>query len=202
MYLSVSLLVIAGLVVGIATVIWRKLSYLKKLPVDSNQPLANYWLSDFFPELRHYWKELDLRSYQVYFLRETEKFLRRLRLLSLKLESFSNSLLNKIKSSGHYLNHQNGQNKKEEPVKFPAEILPVSPAIKNGVNYKQEEQTLILEIARDPKNAALYRRLAEIYFRLKNFTDAKESLETALKLDPEDETTKEKLEKAKAMLPT
>lgn len=199
MYLKISLILIAGLALGIFLIIVRKFPYLKKLPLNPEQEVAGTFFSDFFPEVCHRLKKVDPGSYRTYFLRESEKFFRRLRVVSLKLESFSNALISKIKTSHHY-QKEPGSGAVEE-VRSAAEATKVL-SKPDPFNYKKEEQSLIIEIAKDPKNPGLYRRLADIYLSLKNYSDARESLETVLKLDPEDEKTKEKLTKIQARLPT
>ena len=192
MYLEVSLILIAGLIAGIFIIVSRKFSYLRKLPVNSDQPAVGNFFSDFFPEIFQTLIRIDFAPYRVYLLREFEKILRRLKVVSLKLEAFSNSLLKKIRTNDAYLN---SNAKPVKPLIEPIKVLP-----KEEPNYLKEEQNLIIEIAKDPKNPELYRKLADIYMSMKNFLDAKESLQTALKLDPEDEKTKEKLAKAQEML--
>lgn len=197
MHLGVTLTLILGLAIAILAIIWRKFPYLKKLPVDMEQKMGGSFFSDFFPELHQSFRRLDFSSYQSYFLREFEKFLRRLKVVSLKLEGLANSLIRKIKTNNHYTNGNGGAVEPKKQIAEPVKVFPVE----SEVNYKKEEQSLIIEIAKDPKNPELYRRLGDIYMSMKNFLDAKESWETALKFDPEDERTKEKLAKVQSMLP-
>lgn len=196
MHLGIALTLILGLAIAIVSIIWRKFPYLKKLPIDMEQKVGVSFFSDFFPELHQSFRRFDLSSYQSYFLRELEKFLRRLKVASLKLERLANSLIRKIKTNDYYTNGNGGGVGLEKQVAEPVKVFPVE----SEVNYKKEEQSLIIEIAKDPKNPELYRRLADVYFSMKNFVDAVESLEMSLKLDSEDEKTKEKLTKAQKML--
>lgn len=183
---------------GILLIVWRKFPYLKKLPIDAEQKMVGSFFSDFFPELQQSFKKLDWVSYQGYLLREFEKFLRRLKVVSLKLEGWANSLIKKIKSNTPEVkNTKEAISQAVKVVTGPVKVFPVEPP----VNYKKEEQSLIIEIAKDPKNAELYRRLGDIYIAMKNFVDAQESLKTALKLDPDDDKTKDKLARTETMLP-
>lgn len=199
MFLLIPLFLIFGSLLAIALVIWRKLPYLKKLPVDT-PPSDSGFLSEWFPEANHYYKKIDLSAYRDYWLKELEKFLRRLRLVSLKLDRLTNSLINKTKT------RTNGAKPKEGGR---ADDLSFGTAGENVIqnkeaanNYRRQEQLLILEIAKNPKNPELYKKLAEIYISAKNFSDARESLETALELSPQDEKIKEKLEMVKKTMPT
>jgi len=200
MYLVISLVSILGLALGIVWVVARKLPYLKKLPIDSEQKMAGGFLWEFFPELHQRYRQIDLTAYQGYLLREFEKFLRRLKVISLKLETFSNRLIRKIKTNGNYHSGSTVRVVAVETVKSAEETVKIFTA-ENVIDYKKEEQSLIIEIAKDPKNPELYRRLGDIYIVMKNFLDAKDSLTTSLKFDPDDERTKEKLVKLQTMLP-
>lgn len=195
MYLIIPLLLILGSLAAICAIIWRKFPYLKKLSLEAPSSGKNIF-SEWFPEIGHQYKKINLRSYREHLFKELEKFLRRLRIWSLKFDRMANSLITKIRTSG--------QAAKTTPI---AEVQVekkevVQPTTKPPANYKREEQLLILEIAKNPKNPELYKKLAEVYVAVKNFADAKESLETALELSPQDEKIKERLESVKKMLPT
>ena len=70
----------------------------------------------------------------------------------------------------------------------PSVVQPINP-----VFLKNEEERLIIEIAQNPKNAALYESLGDLYIEMSNFNDAKESFEAAIELNPQDESIKQKL---------
>ncbi|MBI2058100.1 MAG: tetratricopeptide repeat protein [Candidatus Yanofskybacteria bacterium] len=199
MYLLIPLFIILGSLFGVLFIVWRKVPYLKKItdPVSASSidltPLA--FFSDFFPEVAGYFKRVDLGSYKNHLMKELEKFLRRLRVISLKLDSFTNKLLAKIKTE----NVRNGHSLAQE-FKEGAEVKTIQRKESLTERAKKEEQALIIEIAKNPKNPELYKKLAEVYLSVKNFSDAKESLETALELDPEDQQTKEKLEMVRGLL--
>ncbi len=63
------------------------------------------------------------------------------------------------------------------------------------MDLKAEEQRLIIEIAKNPKDATLYRELGNIYMKTGEINDAWESFKKALELEPTDEESKGKLEK-------
>lgn len=201
MYLTIPLVSISGLALGIILVIARKFPYLKKLPIDPEQNHAGNFFWEFFPELHQHYQKIDLDAYQGFLLREFEKFLRRLKVISLKMETLSNRLIKKIKTNGRYHSGSAVGVEAVQVVKPVEKVVKIFTA-KNVTDYKKEEQSLIIEIAKDPKNPELYRRLGDIYIIMKNFLDARDSLTTALKFDPEDEKTKEKLNRLQTMLPT
>ena len=70
------------------------------------------------------------------------------------------------------------------------------PIADNAVlTLKQEEQRLIIEIAKDPKNSLLYRMLGDIYVKTKEIDDAIQSYKKAIELEPTDQSSLDKLEK-------
>lgn len=199
MFFLVPLIIVLFSLSGIFFIAWRKFPYLKKISTPVSATVENYgfleFVHDFFPEIFYQFRKIDLNSYKTSFLKEFEKFLRRMRVLSLKIDRLTNSLLAKIRVE----NLKNGQSVsgefKEEP-----KTSPISQESK-FVQLKKEEQSLIIEIAKNPKNPDLYKKLAEVYIVLKNSSDARESLKAALELNPEDQQTKEKLEAVKKLLP-
>lgn len=193
------------MVVG-AVIIGRKFPYLKKLPVDSSTaPGPGLW-EGFFPEARHYWKKIDLGLYRDLFFKELEKFLRRLRLVSLKLDSFTHRLIAKVRTNGAEKNSvehltslsTGGSESKDQDENVLVSMIELSVEEKQ----KKEEHALIIEVAKNPKNPELYKKLAHLYVLAENFSDAAEALETALKLDPEDKKSAAKLRAVKKHLPT
>lgn len=200
MFLFIPLVIASISLSTICFIAWRKFPYLKKIsepsaPAAGEYSFANFF-SDLFPEVVYRCKKLDFEAYKNSLLKELEKLLRRLRVISLKIDRLTNSLLWKIKT-------ESNKNGAEKAVEFKIETKTISPKKENlAENLKREEQQLIIEIAKNPKNPELYKKLAEVYIALKNFPDAEESLEAALELDPEDQKVKEKLEEVKKNLPT
>lgn len=202
MYFIIPLTIAVSSLLVVFYVVWRKFPYLKKLSEpavaspSSGEAGLPVFLSEFFPEIIRYVEKIDFDFHKNNLLKEFEKFLRRLRVISLKLDSFTNSLLAKIKVE--VLKNE------ERPVGEFKE-LSVTKSIKRenpAEKYKKEEQLLIIEIARNPKNPELYKKLADLYILAENFLDAVEALETAVKLDPEDKKTAAKLRAVQKALPS
>ena len=191
MFFLAPLIIILFSLSGIFFIAWRKFPYLKKISAPVSVTTENYgfleFVHDFFPEIFYQFRKVDLNSYKASFLKEFEKFLRRMRVLSLKIDRLTNSLLAKIRVE----NLKNG-NAAQTEFKEEAKASPV-PQESKFVQLKKEEQLLIIEIAKNPKNPDLYKKLAEVYIALKNFSDARESLKAAEELNPNDEGTKDKL---------
>lgn len=187
-----------------AWVIARKFVYLKKLTPEALEGSAavqeNFW-AELFPELAGLLKKIKIREYGVALLAEFEKFLRRLRLISLKIDTLTNRLIHKVRRSTVYheeiLTKEAGvENEREAEISSRA-------ANGNGAKKKDlkgEEQRLIIEIAKNPKDAKLYKELGDIYVKTGEWPDAVESFKKALELDPEDESVKNKLEQASKRL--
>lgn len=203
MYLWIPLLMILGLLIGIFLIILKKMPYLKKLPTETEQDInGNFW-HDLFPEAFHCCRKIDFISYRQQFFKELEKFLRRLRVTSLKLEHLASSLISKV-NKAQAKNQLTGRPWRASPLAGESVLEnqaggqlitpPASNSVNNAFDPKKKEQSLIIEIAKNPKKTELYRQLGDVYIALKNLTDARKSFEMILKLDPEDLKAKEKLE--------
>ena len=59
-------------------------------------------------------------------------------------------------------------------------------------DMKREEQRMIIEIAKNPKDAKLYEVLGDLYIKMNNLLDAKESYEAAIELNPHSEELQKK----------
>ncbi len=189
-------------VVSIAAICWivsRKFVYLKKLSPDvlsgSIESKENFW-ADFFPGLAAYLRGGKIREHRLSFLAEFEKSLRKLRLLSLKLDTVTNRLIHRVrKSTVHHEGILNGVAAAQAEQEL---------AILNSANAKtdpkEEEQRLIIEIAKNPKDVVLYKKLGSIYMKTGEWRDAVDSFKKAIELDPEDGSVKIKLERASKKL--
>lgn len=192
MFVLIPLIFIFVSLAGVFYVVWKKMPYLKKLTIDGTNQEHDFW-SEFFPGVSSWIKSIDLEAHKITWMKEFEKFVRRLHIISLRLDNFTNSLLHKIRTKNGEV--KNGTNKVQfEKTEEPGKIK----AIINLLEVlKKEEQRLIIEIAKDPKNPDLYRKLGDLYLELKNFKDAEESFSVALDLDPDDSESKNKLHKIK-----
>ncbi len=197
MYIIVPLSLILLSAVGIFWIVWRKIPSLDKLAAsDQGFNGANLdirsgsWkdlFSDFFPEAHEGLEKLKLKEHLVLWLLELEKSLRKMRLFFLKIDRLSESLIKKIR-----LIHLS--NKPYNEVQAKPEIIKRSSVQSASIKPREEisqfdlsrkeEQRLILEIAKNPKDPNLYDILGDTYMRMKNFEDAKESYEAAIELNP------------------
>ena len=187
MYILLPLGIFIIALAGIAYIIGRKFVYLKKLsPEAINNPPATaktFW-SELFLEVVTFFGEINWREYRVKLTAEFEKLLRRLRLVFLKIDSGTHNLANRLRRS----KKRHEEILQEEMVE--EAIVHVAPSF---VDPKEEEQHLIMEIAKNPKDPLLYMRLGDIYLKTGEQENARLSFKTVLDLDPENWYAKKKL---------
>ena len=193
MFLFIPLILILTSASGIVFIVWRKLPRLEELAeIESNSTAAgsangasaeNGWRHVFYdlcPEIWNWARGIKVKEYKEMWLIEAEKLLRRLRLASLKMDRFSDSLIKKIRKRAYSENGsafsatetEIGKDKQDMGLKTEGETM-----------LKKNEQRLIIEIAKNPKNAALYEELGDLYAKMGDYRDAKESYEAAIELN-------------------
>ncbi len=179
----------------IGWIISRKFVYLKKLTPEiiegSSETQENFW-AELFPGLADRFKTSKFRVYRLNVLAEFEKLLRRLRLLSLRLDTTTNQLIHRVRKS---VVHHEGMINGEAAAQAEQELMANITNENGRADPKEEEQRLIIEIAKNPKDATLYKKLGNIYMKTGEWHDAAESFKKVLELNPEDETTQNKLER-------
>jgi tetratricopeptide (TPR) repeat protein len=198
MYLLIPLIAFLASLSLVAWLIARKFVYLRKLAPEALENSVavrdNFW-AELFPEPIGFLRKIKIREYGVAFLAEFEKFLRRLRLISLRIDTLTNRLIHKVRRTTI---HHEGILTKEAEIKS-EQGAEISTQTGNGAkkkDLKEEEQRLIIEIAKNPKDAELYKKLGNIYMKTGEWHDAFESFKKALELDPEDANIRIKLERA------
>lgn len=192
MYIIIPATFIVLSIVGIGFVIWRKFEFLKKLtPDEAHKDI--HLLELYFPEVKAKYRGIDVSEYKKLWLSETEKMLRKLRMISLKVDRISDSMIKRVRHA-----HTKEQAKSiEAQEKIAGESAPKIEELYDATEMlKREEQRLIVEISKNPKDAMLYLSLGDLYMRLDHYEDAKNSYETCIKLDADNEAYAEKLKKA------
>ncbi|MDP3792561.1 MAG: hypothetical protein Q8Q89_02410 [bacterium] len=209
MFILIPLSFIFVSLIGIFFIVYRKKSYLEKLhslntagdSEAASVTLQRFNLIDFgtdlFPEVNKLLSKIDINKHKTVWLVETEKFVRKVRLVFLRVDRLSDSLIKKIRrvhTNGKLNGHATDQQ---------SEILTSSPVsdlvqtVKISPNFlKNEEERLIIEIAQNPKDSNLYEKLGDLYIEMENWLDAKESYEAAIELNSTDEELKKKLSSA------
>ena len=189
MFILIPLTLILASVVGISVIVFRKMPYLNKLTPETHT--GGNVLADLFPEFSERFKSLKLKEYGNLWLVELEKLLRRLRVVSLKMDRISDSWIKKRKNNDSRITTQ-VVSEKTEVVENPAIKVQITPQI-TIEDMKREEQKLIIEIAKNPKDPRLYEVLGDLYVKMNNLSDAKESFEAAIELSPKSEILQKKL---------
>lgn len=205
MFLFIPLILILASVGGIFFIVWRKLPHLETLS-ELNIPAGNFsikrdWqgvISDLCPEILNWARDIKFeekaQEYRDIWFIEIEKLLRRLRVFSLKMDRFSDSLIKKIRSKTYtngsvVYSVSDGNATTQSAVNSDANKA-------QKEEFKKEEQKLILEIAKNPRSAVLYEELGDLCYRAGDYKDAKESYEAAIELSPQNEELKKKLSQA------
>jgi tetratricopeptide (TPR) repeat protein len=206
LYLIIPLILIVTSISGILFIVFRKLPRLKELAeIESNSTvtgsingasLESAWrhiVYDLCPEVWNWAKGIKVSEYKEMWLVEMEKLLRRLRVASLKMDRFSDSLIKKIRKQTH---SSNGNGSTFSVAEFNNEKQNAEVKPDGKTEFKKTEQRLILEIAKNPKNTAPYEELGDLYSEAGEYKDAKESYEAAIELNSNNEELKKKLSQA------
>lgn len=202
MFILIPLMLILASVVGVSVIIFRKMPYLNKLTPEIHLPVMSVnarplnmlgnFLTDLVPEFHEGIGYLKLKEHGHLWLIELEKFLRRLRVVSLKMDRMAETWINKIRK-GHASRMSTSFIKDgKKVVETPIVKVQLVPQI-TLEDMKREEQRLIIEIAKNPKDSRLYEILGDLYVKMNNISDAKESFEAAIELNPNSETLQKKL---------
>lgn len=165
MFLIIPLILIVFSAAGIGKILWPKIKEIKNsdAPLEIKEKIWRLALPEFF----NAWDKIDFQGFKRSVFIDYEKFLRRIKILSLKTDNFINRLLEK---------------KQQKPPK---------PDLSD---FKTRENRLIAEIAKNPKNKNLYKALGVLYAKNNRFGEASEVFNMVLKLDPNDLEAKESLE--------
>lgn len=202
MFLLIPLSLLLAAVIGVFVIVFRKMPYLNKLTPETHLPVMSAQtglvnvvgdiLTDLFPEFSEGFKNLKLKEYGNLWLVELEKFIRRLRIVSLKMDRISDSWIKKIRKGNISRITTQVVAEKTEIMESPVIKVQITPQT-TIETIKKEEQRLIIEIAKNPKDSRLYEALGNLYIKMNNFFDAKESFEAAIELSPHNEELQKKL---------
>ena len=203
MFIIIPLALIFGSLAAMFFIMYKKLPQLKSVSSSENNgqaPKYNFsavnLFNNFFPEITEYLKKIKFGEYKTAWLADLKKILRRLRVVSLKIDRFSDQLIKKIRTVGDSAIKTNPAEtgteleRTEVGIEPPSPIKVIKKAKKKNIpveSLKAEEHKLIIEIAKNPKDYRLYETLGDLYVQMANFGDAKESYEAAIELNPHSE---------------
>ena len=182
MYLVIPFSLIVASIIGITVIIYRKMPYLKKLTPESHEVNGNLFES-FFPEFASHIDQAKIKEYKKNFLLELEKLVRRMRVVTLRMDHLSEKVIKSLRR-GHLTAHMEHRALMDE--KTPEAVIVPEKLEPTQEDYKAQEQKIIIEIAQNPRDPALYDKLGDLYIAMHNIDEAKESFEAALALNPND----------------
>ncbi|OIP78373.1 MAG: hypothetical protein CO002_02295 [Candidatus Portnoybacteria bacterium CG_4_8_14_3_um_filter_44_10] len=176
---------------GIAAIVIRKIPILTKLPLEPE--------GESLPKMQNVAvgliRGVATRPYHwLMFFGWTEKLLRRTRILFLKIDSFFVSLIAKSRNKSQELAVKSREWVSEKRMK---KIEKLKLVARLKMTVEQKEEHLLRSLRQNPKDIKAYRELGLLYLECKNQQDATAAFEEVLRLNPEDEMAKMKLEEMK-----
>ncbi len=193
---GVSLLIVSFIII-------RKFAYLKRLAPDVLETMLlerNGFFQELIPDAYVWWRSVNKPTeIKLRVLARLERILHGFRTLATRIDIFTHKLIGHVRRSSKETEKVIIQEERQERIEK-AEALAAAETDDPRVKLKEEEQMLIIEIAKNPRDAELYKRLGDIYIRTEEFDDARQSYETALELDPNDASVQNKLARVRYKL--
>lgn len=206
-------LVIAFCLAGLFLIVLRKIPAIANLSKEEQTILERK--KGFFQRI----VEINYKHYLFNLIVVLEKTLRKLKIFSLKIENILSRCINRLRSWSQVMAHKSKEwirhremkrrskkvketvkveedddvivrIKKEKEESSDISRIPLS-ELKKPI---QEEQKWINLIVENPKNITAYKFLGMLYWKQHNYSDAKASLEMAIRLGSKDRKVKEILE--------
>jgi tetratricopeptide (TPR) repeat protein len=184
----ISYLLIILSLLGIIILILKKIPVLIRLPLElpngqARTPLAAKTVSLIKDKIAH-------PNYWLVSLTWLEKFLRKIRIVFLKLDNFCISLIASSRQRSKELAIKSKvwvserRMIKIEKLKLLADL--------RRTNEEKEEMLLSI-LKQNPKDIKAYKEIGTLYLEQENYQDAKSAFEEVLKINPDDEIAAEKI---------
>jgi len=215
-------LLIGFSLIGLAIIIYRKVPSLANLSKEEMVILGRK--KGIIERLR----EIDFKQHWLNFIISLEKFLRRLKIVFLKVENLLNRWIVYLRNRSQIMSQKSKEWVKQKEAKrrrpekeevthktraeIPVRIKKEESEVKieqdedeDEISLSelkkpiQEEQKWIDLIIENPKNITAYKFLGLLYWKQHNYADAKASLETAVRYGSKDKKVKEILKQLKGM---
>jgi len=174
--------------------VFRKIPALMKLPLERPENgLPKISLKERMINLT---KEIARPDFWLIFISWLEKLLRKIRILVLRIDNFFIDLIKKSREKSlDWAEHSRDwmsqkRMKRIEKLKLMATTR---------ITPEQKEESLLATLKQNPRDVKAYKDLGLIYLEQNNLHDAKAAFEEVLKINPEDEIAKEKLEHIKTL---
>lgn len=209
-------LLIVFSLIGLGIIVYRKIPLLARLSEEEMIILKRK--KGVIQKLR----EINYKQHWLDLIIHLEKFLRRIKIIFLKIENLLSKWINGLRRMSQIMNQKSKEwirqkELKRKKIKQGA-IEQISIKINKGEKESsqfveedkdisiselkkpiKEEQKWIDLIVENPKNITAYKFLGFLYWKQHNYTDAKASLEMAVKLGSKDKKVKEVLRELKKM---
>lgn len=208
MFILIPLAIFIASLAAISYLALKKSNQAKELALADSDGAIRGFITDLMPEVFNYFQRINVAAHKSTLLLEFEKFLRRMRIMLLRVDNLSSKLMHKVRET-HINETQKAEEKAQqiEEAKADAEAVEYINSITNtestavaATELQLKEKEIILAISQDPKNKALYKNLGDVYLEMQQWRDARESFNSALQLDPNIRGVKNKLKLANKML--
>ena len=210
---SIIIYIIIGLsLAGLVFIIYRKIAVLSNLSEEEITILERK--KGIIQKI----KDVDYKHHWLNFIISLEKFLRRLKIIFLKIENLLTKWIRGLRGKSQIMTQKSKDwirqkeikrreskkkevsieiNKKEDKSQLIEEENDDEISISELKKPIKEEQKWIDLIVENPDNITAYKFLGLLYWKQHNYSDAKSSLEMAIKFGSKDKKVKEVLEELK-----
>ncbi|MBL7053050.1 MAG: hypothetical protein ISS02_00060 [Candidatus Portnoybacteria bacterium] len=200
---------------------WLGVIVYKKIPVLANLSEEEITILSRKKSVFQRIKGIDYKHYWLNFIIFLEKFLRKIKIIFLKIENLLSKWISGLRNrsqimtqkSKEWIKHNEAKRRedkkditKETIIKVNREEMDSLPEldeddlpIEELKKPIKEEQKWIDLIIENPENITAYKFLGILYWKQHNYSDAKASLEMAVKFGSKDKKVKDILEELKKM---
>jgi len=181
-------------IAGTIIIVFRKIPVLMKLPLERPENgLPKISLRERVINLT---KEIARPDFWLIFISWLEKLLRKIRILVLRMDNYFIDLIKKSREKSHDWTEHSREWMSQKRMK---RIEKLKLMATTRITPEQKEESLLSTLKQNPRDVKAYKELGLIYLEQNNLHDAKLAFEEVLKINPEDETAKEKLEQIKVL---
>jgi len=205
----------------LSSFIWLGIIVYKKISVLANLSEEEITILSRKKTIIQRVKGIDYKHYWLNFIISLEKFLRRIKIVFLKIENLLTKWISGLRNrsqimtqkSKEWIRHKEAKRRKdkkdvskvivkvnrEETIDSLPELDEDDLPIEELKKPIKEEQKWIDLIVENPENITAYKFLGILYWKQHNYSDAKASLEMAVKFGSKDKKVKDILQELKKM---
>lgn len=201
---------------------WLGIIVYKKIPILANLSEEEITILSRKKSVIQRIKEINYKQYWLNFIISLEKFLRKIKIIFLKIENLLTKWISWLRNRSQIMTQKSKEWIRQKEAKRRKDKRDISKGITIKVNREKtidslpeldeddlpieelkkpikEEQKWIDLIIENPENITAYKFLGILYWKQHNYSDAKASLEMAVKFGSKDKKVKEILEELKKM---